>query len=158
MKFLVKSTNQHGVHSPFVFDYLTKCLYPKPKESKNKVEDLVLKSVPYFNLRNISINDNGTLQKKLANSFADRLLRKETFDMIYFSRPSSKNAEQPFQEFPLHNNTLIIYENIHESKETYDLWKQLSQMEIITVSIDMFHCGVLFVRKQQVKQHFTIRI
>jgi len=29
LKFLKNSTNQHGVHSPFVYDLLTKCLYTK---------------------------------------------------------------------------------------------------------------------------------
>jgi predicted O-methyltransferase YrrM len=29
IKFLLKSTNQHGVHSPFVFNLVTKCLYDK---------------------------------------------------------------------------------------------------------------------------------
>ena len=27
LKFLVKSTNQHGIHSPFVYDLVTKCFY-----------------------------------------------------------------------------------------------------------------------------------
>lgn len=30
-KFLGKSSNQHGVHSPFVFDLVTKCFYDKTK-------------------------------------------------------------------------------------------------------------------------------
>ncbi len=29
--FLRKATNQHGVHSPFVYDFLTKCLYDRQK-------------------------------------------------------------------------------------------------------------------------------
>lgn len=29
LKFLRRSTNEHGVHSPFVFDLVTKCLYDK---------------------------------------------------------------------------------------------------------------------------------
>lgn len=36
LKFLWHSTNQHGVHSPFVFDLVTKCFYnkkPKPEYS-----------------------------------------------------------------------------------------------------------------------------
>ena len=29
IKFLLRSTNQHGVHSPFVYNFVTKCLYDK---------------------------------------------------------------------------------------------------------------------------------
>jgi len=29
LKFLLRSTNQHGVHSPFVFDLITQCFYDK---------------------------------------------------------------------------------------------------------------------------------
>lgn len=31
IKFLFSSTNQHGVHSPFVYQFVTKCLYDKKK-------------------------------------------------------------------------------------------------------------------------------
>lgn len=33
IKFLLKSTNQHGVHSPFVYDLVTKCFYDKTPHS-----------------------------------------------------------------------------------------------------------------------------
>ncbi len=34
LKFLIKSTNQHGVHSPFVFNLVTKCFYTKTNIQK----------------------------------------------------------------------------------------------------------------------------
>ena len=36
IRFLFRSTNQHGVHSPFVFDLLTKCLYIKEETTAHK--------------------------------------------------------------------------------------------------------------------------
>jgi predicted O-methyltransferase YrrM len=37
LKFILKSTNQHGVHSPFVYDLTTKCFYKKKNVLKRKV-------------------------------------------------------------------------------------------------------------------------
>lgn len=59
IKFLFKSTNQHGVHSPFVFNFVTKCLYAKEiyepyKKIKAYRNDLL------NNLDTIDINDFGS--------------------------------------------------------------------------------------------------
>ena len=37
IKFLWRSTNQHGVHSPFVYSLVTKCFYDKKKYSSYKL-------------------------------------------------------------------------------------------------------------------------
>ncbi len=38
LQFLLKSTNQHGIHSPFVYDLTTKCFYTDTNPSKlNKI-------------------------------------------------------------------------------------------------------------------------
>lgn len=58
LKFLLKSANAHGVHSPFVYDFVTKCLYNK----KHYKSYLTLKSFKKKLLQNndiISITDFG---------------------------------------------------------------------------------------------------
>jgi predicted O-methyltransferase YrrM len=37
LQFLLKSKNQHGVHSPFVFDLVTKCFYDKKKYTEYSI-------------------------------------------------------------------------------------------------------------------------
>ncbi|TDP60735.1 O-methyltransferase [Flavobacterium dankookense] len=48
LKFLYNSKNQHGVHSPFVFDLVTKCFYDKTKyhdyQSLSEYRKFLLKS------------------------------------------------------------------------------------------------------------------
>ena len=53
LKFLWKSTNEHGVHSPFVFDLVTKCFY----DQTNYPEYVVLK-----NYRNSLLQNKKTIE------------------------------------------------------------------------------------------------
>lgn len=61
-KFLWKSTNQHGIHSPFVFDLVAKCLYDREK----KPSYLILKKFRKSLLQNgniIEVTDFGAGSK-----------------------------------------------------------------------------------------------
>lgn len=58
LKFLLNSKNEHGVHSPFVFDLVTKCFYDK----KNYPEYYILKNyrnLLFANKNFIEVNDFG---------------------------------------------------------------------------------------------------
>jgi len=59
IKFLRQSTNQHGVHSPFVFDLVTKCFYDKTDYQDYKklkfYRDKLLK-----NNQNMQVSDFGS--------------------------------------------------------------------------------------------------
>lgn len=56
--FLLASTNQHGVHSPFVYDLVTKCFNAKTNPSKTNAFNRIRKSL-YANHKNITITDYG---------------------------------------------------------------------------------------------------
>ena len=62
IKFILNSTNQHGIHSPFVFDLTTRCFYNK----KNIIKKKLLKSYKYSLLNDkskIVITDFGAGSK-----------------------------------------------------------------------------------------------
>ena len=58
IKFLLKSTNQHGVHSPFVYNLLTKCFYKTEEKTAFKTVRAYIKEVRLDN-RIISVKDFG---------------------------------------------------------------------------------------------------
>ena len=57
LKFWLKSSNQHGLHSPFVYNYLTKGLYEAKNQSGEKQLNWMLKSINYFNPNKIFVCD-----------------------------------------------------------------------------------------------------
>ena len=246
MKYIYESKNQHGVHSPFVFDLLTKCIYvsfPKSEfkilseyrrdlstnkqfiEVKNfstesqyissnkkrissiakhdgiskKRARLLFKIVKYFQPENIleigtsigiascamvsaSVNSKlFTLERcpqtvKIAKDMFDKyrfdninLIEekffnfplKKKFDLIYFNRNESKKATLEYFEASLpctHNDSVLIFNNIHLSAEMEEAWNEIKNHNEITVSIDTYQWGIVFLRKEQQKEHFTLRV
>ena len=154
IKFLLKSTNEHGVHSPFVFNYLTKCLYTKPRLSKNKVENILLKSIPYFGYRNVQIEDE-SFKNKIGNHIEG--LNHTTFplDLAVFKDFKCEIILNMMVSKKVHNDTLFLVQDLRKNQVE---WQKALVHPEITVSMDGFHIGLLFIRKEQVKEHFTIRL
>ena len=66
--FLLKSTNQHGVHSPFVYQLVTQCFYNKEKFSAYKTLDNYRKSLLKNNTL-LEIEDFGSGSRVFKSQF-----------------------------------------------------------------------------------------
>ena len=249
LNFLLKSSNQHGIHSPFVYDLITKCFYDKTpfsayhnlKALRNKLiynQDLVkikhysetskvfqsnhqkistivkgegssykkqkqlYRITNYFKPKNVlelgtsvglgsaamaiasnnsiiktvEVNKNiSDIAKKVfksyqlkniqidTSSFKDFFKKSnyENLDLVYLDGTCDK--ESTIENFNSllkysHNESVFIFNNIYRSKEMTEAWNIIKKQKEITVSIDTFYWGFLFFRKEQPKQHFTIRL
>ncbi len=156
--FWLKSSNQHGVHSPFVYQWVTKCLYAKPKLGANKTQNLVLQSIAYFGFTNLKIIGNTVLLGQIKKEVPWSSFTIKPLDFLFLEHPDWEEISSKLHGAGLHNNTMIVINNIHANTKNEALWQHLLGKTVFTVSIDLFHCGVLFLRKEQEKEHFTIRI
>lgn len=248
IKFLLQSTNQHGVHSPFVYKLVTQCFYDSsPKKAyknlkayrtkllncQNKIHitdfgkgSKVFKS----NTRTISqiAKVSGSNYKRLQlltrfiefnasnkilelgtslglssyamalgnpkaeiitiegckntadftssqfkelgqnhiqvinQNFSDYLRNStSTFDLIFIDGNHQKEATIAYFELLLkktHNNSVMIFDDIYWSKEMTQAWDYIKQNQKVSVTIDTFFWGFVFLRKEQVKQNFKIRL
>jgi predicted O-methyltransferase YrrM len=249
IKFLTKATNQHGVHSPFVYNFVTKCLYDKTKfndyeilkqyrtdllnsDSLLQVIDLgegskkldtkqrqvsqmaktssssvkntktLYRITKYFDFKNslelgtslgmgtyaLSLgNPNGTIttiegcantsafaKTKLDNlgvknvgfevdNFTNAIpkLTDNNYDFIFYDGHHNKEATIQYFEALLpkiHNESVFVFDDIYWSKGMTEAWEYIKSHNDVTVTVDCFYLGFVFFRKEQVKEHFKIRV
>ncbi|MDO9262230.1 MAG: class I SAM-dependent methyltransferase, partial [Flavobacteriaceae bacterium] len=58
----------------------------------------------------------------------------------------------------VHNDSMIIFDDIHWSTDMEEAWEIIQKNPLVTVSIDTFQWGIIFFRKEQEKEHFVIRV
>lgn len=88
-------------------------------------------------------------------------LQPTIFNLIYFDGNHSKTATLNYFELLLPsicNETIWIFNAIHRSEAMEEAWKIIKEHPKTTVTIDTFHLGFVFFRKEQLKEHFVIRI
>lgn len=115
--------------------------------AKGVFEKLELK-----NITPILGNFNDTLPKAL-NKF-------EQLDFVFFDGNHTKEATLKYFEqcLPLaHNESLFIFDDIHLNPEMEDFWNELKQRPEVKVTLDLFHLGIVFFRKELTKENFNIR-
>ena len=251
LQFLMRATTKHGVHSPFVFDLVTKCFNKKTARNKLKIfknyflllknnketikvtdfgagsrvfktnkreiskiaknvsistkeASLLMRLINYLNCVDVlEIGTSlglGTLALALGNKnvkittlegcketmaipknhlnkivpnkinfiqgeFSKTLLnvlKNKQYDLIYFDGNHQKEAtinyfEQCLQT--IHNETVFIFDDIYWSKEMTDAWIYIKNHQKVTLTIDTYHLGFVFFRKEQFqKEHFVIRL
>jgi predicted O-methyltransferase YrrM len=248
--FLLKSSNEHGVHSPFVYDLVTKCFYDETsKELRKKyknyfnfllgnhktitIEDfgagskvfknnlrvvskmaqvtslpkknalLLMRLMKYFKINNVlelgsalgvasssmafskpdskivTLEGCGNIANEAKSAFLKfelsnieivvgefsktlpSALKQKKYDLIYFDGNHTKEATLNYFHQSLdsiHNESLFIFDDIHWSQGMEEAWGEIKTHAKVKVTIDTFQWGFVFFRKEQVKEHFVIRL
>lgn len=84
-----------------------------------------------------------------------------TQHLIYLDGNHSKKATLDYFELLLPtitNETVWIFDDIHWSLEMEEAWEEIKKNPQVTVTIDTFQWGFVFFRREQLKEHFVIRI
>jgi predicted O-methyltransferase YrrM len=244
----LKATNEHGVHSPFVFNLLTNVIDVKQKYSSygniEKLREQLLSSKKTIHCIDLGAGTEKKADKqisriaktsaksakqaqllfRLANHFQpSKIIELGTslgISTAYLASANSKSqiitlegcpetadfAQQNFKHLKLKNiqqvignfddtlpkvlhdhenlefvffdgnhrkqatlnyfdqclkkasdSTVFVFDDIYWSDEMMEAWNEIKNNDRVTVTIDLFFMGIVFFRKEQVKQHFLIR-
>jgi len=182
IKFILKSTNQHGVHSPFVYDLVTQCFYDSNRKKaylhikslyKRNTIDMNYKSarllnrlIPFLGYKQVLIIENSSnFIGRIASvdntvSIYNALEKQQKFDLLYLDINQYKSNPSVLESLfsKVHNDSLFLINSIHKSMENMRIWHQLKTHPKTTVTIETCELGFVFFRKEQAKEDFVIRI
>lgn len=165
--FWLKSSNEHGIHSPFVFNWIMQGLYVKNSvwDAMPKKAVFVERVFAYFKPQKVAWLSDYPVSDKIAQqsvffSSVDSMRDSDTaIQMIYIDQTQKLDAIGIIEALKgLGNNAFVLVDKRCRSAELKGFWQQLITNPKITVTMDFYYFGLAFVRKEQLKQHFTIRL
>jgi predicted O-methyltransferase YrrM len=125
-------------------------------EGASTISKIAISNFKHLQLENIQLvtgNFDETLKDVLAN-----------YSKIDFVFVDGNHRFEPTLRYfhdllPLtHDQTILIFDDIHWSREMEKAWKEIQDYPAVTLTIDLFFIGIVIFRKEnKVKQHFTIR-
>jgi hypothetical protein len=160
MKYLLRSTNEHGVHSPFVFELVTQGFYDRTHRSLHAAA----KSIPQFSA--LSSRYRKALNNGLHHLFPETTPRtgvvsgRETpglgsEDLLCLDLTRDHNLPELSELLKnLGNDCCVLV--LKKGDDAY--WEALKSEPVIHLTVDCFRFGLAFKRKQQAKENFTIRL
>lgn len=88
------------------------------------------------------------------------LQRMGQLDMVFLDGHHAKEPTLEYFELCMgaaHQNTILIFDDIHWSQGMEQAWEVVKDDPRVTVTIDLYHLGLAFLRTEQAKEHFTLR-
>ncbi len=134
-----------------------KIAYPDlPITTLEGCKQTALTAKKYFEKNNFS-NINLTIGN--FDNLLPEITINQTFDLVYFDGNHTEIATLNYFNWCLnvvHNDTLFIFDDIHWSDGMENAWNKIIENQKVTVSIDLYHLGLVFFRKESTKQHFIL--
>lgn len=101
---------------------------------------------------------------KLVNDSFDQAIDREVkllekLDLVFFDGNHSKEPTLDYFEKCLqykHDKSIFIFDDIYWSKEMKSAWEVIKHHPEVNNTVDLFNMGIVFFRKDQAKEHFTI--
>lgn len=162
LQFWFTANNEHGTHSPFVFNLLTRGLYPSDRRWKgqSRKQQFIDRLLVYFEPHYIGVLDKQALSTKTNRDMV--VFQRESttpYDCLIFNGTTASSWPSiATVSSLLHNDSFWIIDRRGKEASVEKYWQEVVASEEMIVTLDFYYFGVAFKRKEQLKQHFTLRL
>jgi predicted O-methyltransferase YrrM len=112
------------------------------------------------NFKQLGINNVTLVTGDFAKTLPSIFSTLNTIDFAFIDGNHRKEPTlQYFEQLLAHSNnaTILVFDDIHWSREMEAAWSAIQQHPSVTLTIDLFFIGVVCINNDiKVKQHFTI--
>lgn len=109
----------------------------------------------------LSLTNINLIEGDFAKAFPHLLSQLQHIDLAFVDGNHRKAPTLDYFNQLLgvsHQSTILIFDDIHWSREMEEAWTQIQQHPAVTLTIDLFFIGIVCVNTAiKVKQHFTVR-
>ena len=123
-------------------------------EGAEQVAKIALLNFQKLNIQNINL-----VRADFDSVLEKQLQRFDRLDFVFFDGNHTKEATLNYFELcveKVSDNGIFIFDDIYWSKGMKTAWKTIKKHPKTTVSIDLFHMGLVFFKNNQAKEHFTV--
>ncbi len=125
-------------------------------EGDHKILEIAEKHFDKLKIKNIR-----TIKGPFIDTLSITLHEMKKVDLVFMDGHHQKQATIDYFETILpycNNESIIIIDDIYWSKEMQEAWKTIKNMPEVSLTINLFFCGIVFFRKEnKAKEHFNIR-
>jgi predicted O-methyltransferase YrrM len=125
-------------------------------EGSQSIANIAQQNFDALQLNNINII-RGDFEKTLSPF----LENAKTIDFAFLDGNHRKIPTLQYFKQILSNSTeetIVVFDDIHWSKEMEEAWGEIKANEAVTLTIDLFFIGIVFLKKEfKIKQHFVVR-
>ncbi|QNF35922.1 class I SAM-dependent methyltransferase [Adhaeribacter swui] len=112
------------------------------------------------NLKNLKINNVNVITGNFEDTLPALLPNLPCVDFVLFDGNHRLAPTLRYFDWCRAKATeasVFVFDDINWSPEMQQAWRQICAHPAVTISVDLFHLGLVFFRKNQPKQHFNIR-
>ncbi|MGH2645099.1 MAG: O-methyltransferase [Chitinophagaceae bacterium] len=125
-------------------------------EGSEAIANIASETFQQLNLKNIQI-----IKGNFEDTLASVLLQIPKLDMAFIDGNHRKDPTLRYFSqclTQIHENSLIVFDDIHWTKDMEEAWEAIKANPAVTLTIDLFFLGVVFFKKDfKEKQHFVLR-
>ena len=124
-------------------------------EASEEIAQIAQKNFDEMNFENVTLLQ-GTFEDKLTEAIQKLMI----LHFVFFDGNHRKEPTLAYFNACLKqtmNESVFVFDDIHWSKEMEEAWMEIKNHPEVTVTVDLFFMGIVFFKKEQVKEHFIIR-